>query len=149
MKSKCVLFLILLPLFHVLLSGSISKVAFGSDASGSVSGDISCTSGSESFQSNLSFSAFMSAAPVYGNWEITSDNDSSSRTLYTAGYFNGGNLGDQVFDLEGTETSDALCATQIPSAITLSGVCGPTGTLQINSNNGWTGEFRGNIECTG
>lgn len=85
MKSKCVLFLILLPLFHVLLSGSISKVAFGSDASGSVSGDISCTNGSESFQSNLSFSAFMSAAPVYGNWEITSDNDSSSRTLYTAG----------------------------------------------------------------
>src|SRR5258705_773662 len=45
---------ILLPLFHVLLSGSISKVAFGSDASGSVSGDISCTNGSASFQSNLS-----------------------------------------------------------------------------------------------
>ena len=149
MKSKFVLFLILLPLFHVLPSGSISKVAFGSDASGSVAGDISCTNGSPSFPSNLSFSAFMNAAPVYGNWEITSDNGSISRTLYAAGYFNGGNLGDQVFDLEGTETSDDLCATQIPSAITISGICGPTGTLQINSNNGWTGEFRGNIECTG
>ena len=68
MKSKCVLFLILLPLFHVLLSGSISKVAFGSDASGSVSGDISCTNGSESFQSNLSFSAFMSA--VSSLWKL-------------------------------------------------------------------------------
>ena len=149
MKSKFVLFLILLPLFHVLPSGSISKVAFGSDASGSVAGDISCTNGSPSFPSNLSFSAFMNAAPVYGNWEITSDNGSISRTLYAAGYFNGGNLGDQVFDLEGTETSDDLCATQIPSAITISGICGQTGTLQINSNNGWTGEFRGNIECTG
>lgn len=149
MKSKFVLFLILLPLFYVLLSGSISKVAFGSDASGSVAGDISCTNGSPSFQSNLSFSAFMNAAPVYGNWEITSDNGSISRTLYAAGYFNGGNLGDQVFDLEGTETSDDLCATQIPSAITISGICGQTGTLQINSNNGWMGEFRGNIECTG
>jgi len=149
MKSKFVLFLILLPLFQILLSDSISKVAFGSDASGSVAGDISCTNGSPSFQSNLSFSAFMNAAPVYGNWEITSDNGSISRTLYAAGYFNGGNLGDQVFDLEGTETSDDLCATQIPSAITISGICGQTGTLQINSNNGWTGEFRGNIECTG
>src|SRR6476620_1188566 len=148
MKSKCMLFLILLPLIHVLLSGSVSKVAFGSDASGSVSGDISCTN-AESFQSKNSFSAFMSAAPVYGNWERPPDNDSSSRTLYTAGYLNRGNLGDHVFDLEGTETSDDLCATQIPSAITLSGVCGPTGTLQINSNNGWTGEFGGNIECTG
>jgi len=149
MKSKFVLFLILLPLFQILLSDSISKVAFGSDASGSVAGDISCTNGSPSFPSNLSFSAFMNAAPVYGNWEITSDNGSISRTLYAAGYFNGGNLGDQVFDLEGTETSDDLCATQIPSAITINGICGPTGTLQINSNNGWTGEFRGNIECTG
>ena len=149
MKLKFVLFLILLPLFQILLSDSISKVAFGSDASGSVAGDISCTNGSPSFQSNLSFSAFMNAAPVYGNWEITSDNGSISRTLYAAGYFNGGNLGDQVFDLEGTETSDDLCATQIPSAITISGICGQTGTLQINSNNGWTGEFRGNIECTG
>ena len=149
MKSKFVLFLILLPLFQILLSDSISKVAFGSDASGSVAGDISCTNGSPSFPSNLSFSAFMNAAPIYGNWEITSDNGSISRTLYAAGYFNGGNLGDQVFDLEGTETSDDLCATQIPSAITISGICGPTGTLQINSNNGWTGEFRGNIECTG
>jgi len=149
MKSKFVLFLILLPLFHILPSGSISKVAFGSDASGSVAGDISCTNGSPSFQSNLSFSAFMNAAPIYGNWEITSDNGSISRTLYAAGYFNGGNLGDQVFDLEGTETSDDLCATQIPSAITINGICGPTGTLQINSNNGWKGEFRGNIECTG
>ena len=149
MNSKFVLFLILLPLFQILLSDSISKVAFGSDASGSVAGDISCTNGSPSFQSNLSFSAFMNAAPVYGNWEITSDNGSISRTLYAAGYFNGGNLGDQVFDLEGTETSDDLCATQIPSAITISGICGQTGTLQINSNNGWTGEFRGNIECTG
>ena len=149
MKSKFVLFLILFPLFYVLLSGSISKVAFGSDASGSVAGDISCTNGSPSFQSNLSFSAFMNAAPIYGNWEITSDNGSISRTLYAAGYFNGGNFGDQVFDLEGTETSDDLCATQIPSAITISGICGQTGTLQINSNNGWTGEFRGNIECTG
>jgi len=149
MKSKFVLFLILLPLFQILLSDSISKVAFGSDASGSVAGDISCTNGSPSFPSNLSFSAFMNAAPVYGNWEITSDNGSISRTLYAAGYFNGGNLGDQVFDLEGTETSDDLCATQIPSAITINGICGPTGTLQSNSNNGWTGEFRGNIECTG
>lgn len=149
MKSKFLFFLSLLPLFHVLLSNSISNVASGSDASGSVSGDVSCTTGSASFQSNLSFSAFMNGVPVYGNWEITSDNGSSSRTLYTAGYLSGGKVGDQGFDLEGTETSDDLCGTQIPSGVTLIGLCGPTGTLQINSNNGWTGEFRGNIECTG
>ena len=141
MKSKFVLFLILLPLFHVLLSGSISKVAFGSDASGSVAGDISCTNGSPSFQSNLSFSAFMNAAPVYGNWEITSDNGSISRTLYAAGYFNGGNLGDQVFDLEGTETSDDLCATQIPSAITINGICGPRGLYKSTLITAGRGNF--------
>ncbi len=149
MKSKSLYFLLSMSFFHVLLFGFISNVAFGRDASGSVSGNLSCADGSISLRSQLAFSAFMSDVPVYGNWEITSNNGSSLGTHNIAGYLSGGNVGNQDFDLKGTETSDDICGTQITSGITISGFCGPTGTVQINLNNGWRGEFGGNIECTG
>lgn len=121
--------------------------ALGGDASGSVSGSVNCLSSADKREARLTFSAFKGTVPIYGSWEIAAIDNLSNATAII-GYMNGGIIEQGKFNLEGTSTSDSICGSNVPSQVTLTGVCGDAGSLEIVSNGVWRGDFQGNIGCT-
>lgn len=144
MKSE---FLTITFFIALLLFSSLFGFASAADASGNIDGILTCTGNSVVYNGSLVLSAFMGDVPVYGNWEITSV-DSLGNTISVTGYLNAGTIGQGNFNLEGIATSDAICGIEVPSEVTVIGVCGSSGSLQIASHNDLRGEYLGNIECT-
>jgi hypothetical protein len=135
----------LLTLF--LIYNLSSTIASAADASGNVDGNIMCNGSTDRQNSTLALSAFMGDVPVYGNWEITSY-DSAGNTISVTGYLNTGNIGKDSFNLEGMVTSDSICGMQVPSEISLTGICGSSGSVRIASNSALEGDFLGDVQCT-
>lgn len=140
-----VITLFILTLF--IIYNSSSRIASAADASGNVGGNIICNGSTVGQNSTLTLSAFMGDVPVYGNWEITSY-DSGGNTISVTGYLNTGNIRNDSFDLKGMVTSDSICGMQVPSEISITGICGSSGSVRIMSNNALEGDFLGDIQCT-
>jgi hypothetical protein len=140
-------FVILTLLTLSLICYSSFNVASAADASGNVRGSIMCTGNPVGQNSSLALSAFIGDVPVYGNWEITSY-DISGNTISVTGYLNAGDIGSESFDLQGMVTTDSICGMQVPSEVSLAGICGSSGSVRIASNNILEANFLGDIQCT-
>lgn len=134
-----------LLLLFIITSFSITSVAYGTETSGNASGSISCPGGN-SEKGELSFSAFMKDAPVYGSWEVVLD-DSSGDKASNGGYLDSGKIDKANYNLEGKETTSNICGLDKKANISIHGECGNNAKIQVRADTGWKGTFEGNIDC--
>lgn len=132
-------------LLFMITMFSAATVAHGAETSGNASGSIICPD-DKSQKAELSFSAFMKDSPVFGSWEIVSD-DSSGDKQSNGGFLDSGKIGKNSYDLEGKETTSKICDLGKKGNISINGDCGKNGKIQVKSESGWKGSFEGNIDC--
>ncbi|MDQ6668401.1 MAG: hypothetical protein M3Y53_09275 [Thermoproteota archaeon] len=133
-------------------SNNIVTKASGNDqVSGSGSGDVTCPNGNHVGNAEISFGGFMSRVPLYGSWEVVAVNSESGNPLNQGGSFHSGSIGADHYSLNGREISDKICgstSSNIQTTATLSGQCGQGVTIELNANDGESGTFTGNADCT-
>ena len=134
-------------------SGNIITGVSGSDqVSGSGSGDVTCPNGKHVGNAEISFGGFMSRIPLYGSWEVVAVNSESSKSLNQGGSFHSGSIGADHYSLSGSEIAHKICgnssSSNIQTTTTLSGQCGQGVTIELNANDGESGTFTGNVDCT-
>jgi hypothetical protein len=134
-------------------SNIITKVIGNDQVSGSGSGDITCPNGKHVGKAEISFGGFMSKVPLYGSWEVVAVNSESGNSLNQGGSFHSGSIGADQYSLNGREISDKICgnsstSSNIHTTTTISGQCGQGVTIELNANDGESGTFTGNADCT-
>ncbi len=134
-------------------SNIITKVIGNDQVSGSGSGDVTCPNRKHVGNAEISFSGFMSKVPLYGSWEVVAVNSESGNLLNQGGSFHSGSIGADHYSLNGREISDKICgnsstSSNIQTTATISGQCGQGVTIELNANDGESGTFTGNADCT-
>ena len=134
-------------------SNIITKVIGNNQVSGSGSGDVTCPNGKHLGNAEISFGGFMSKVPLYGSWEVIAVNSESGNSLNQGGSFHSGSIGADHYSLNGREISDRICgnsstSSNIQTTATISGQGGQSVTIELNANDGESGTFTGNVECT-
>jgi hypothetical protein len=130
-----------------------TKVSGNDQVSGSGSGDVTCPNGKHVGNAEISFGGFMSKVPLYGSWEVVAVNSESGNSLNQGGSFHSGSIGADQYSLNGREISDKICgnsstSSNIQTTATISGQCGQGVTIELNANDGESGTFTGNADCT-
>ena len=131
----------------------ITKVIGNDQISGSGSGDLTCHNGKHIGNAEISFGGFMSNVPLYGSWEVVAVNSESGNSLNQGGSLHSGSIGADHYSLSGTEIANMICgnsnaSSNIQTTATLSGQCGQGVTIELNANDGESGTFTGNADCT-
>jgi hypothetical protein len=95
----------------------------------------------------------MSTVPLYGSWEVVAVNSESGNSLNQGGSLHSGSIGADHYSLSGTEIANKICgnsstSSNIQATTTLSGQCGQGVTIELNANDGESGTFTGNVDCT-
>ncbi|MDQ6864040.1 MAG: hypothetical protein M3044_09470 [Thermoproteota archaeon] len=134
-------------------SNIITKVIGNDQVSGSGSGDVTCPNGKHLGNAEISFGGFMSKVPLYGSWEVVAINSESGSSLNQGGSFHSGSIGADHYSINGREISDKICgnsstSSDIQTTATISGQCGQGVTIELNANDGESGTFTGNADCT-
>jgi hypothetical protein len=130
-----------------------TKVSGNDQVSGSGSGDVTCPNGKHVGNAEISFGGFMSKVPLYGSWEVVAVNSESGNSLNQGGSFHSGSIGADQYSLIGREISDKICgnsstSSNIQTTATIGGQCGQGVTIELNANDGESGTFTGNADCT-
>jgi hypothetical protein len=135
-------------------SSNIVTRAIGNDqVSGSGSGDVTCPNGKHVGNAEISFGGFLSKVPLYGSWEVVAVNSESGNSLSQGGSFHSGSIGTDHYNLNGREISDKICRNSstsgnIQTTATIAGQCGQGVTIELDANDGESGTFTGNADCT-
>ncbi|HET7149024.1 MAG TPA: hypothetical protein VFI73_11050 [Candidatus Nitrosopolaris sp.] len=129
-----------------------SIVVDNNQLSGSGSGGVMCPNGKHVGNAEISFGGFMSNVPLYGSWEIVAVSESGN-SLNQGGSLHSGNIGTDHYSLSGTQIANKICgnsstSSNIQTTTTLSGQCGQGVTIELNANDGESGTFIGNVDCT-
>ena len=95
----------------------------------------------------------MSKVPLYGSWEVIAVNSESGNSLNQGGSLHSGSIGADHYSLSGTEIANKICgnsgtSSNIQTTATLSGQCGQGVTIELIANDGESGSFTGNADCT-
>jgi hypothetical protein len=94
----------------------------------------------------------MSNVPLYGSWEVVAVNGESGTSLNQGGSLHSGTIGADHYSLSGTEIANTCgnsnTSSNIQTTATLSGQCGQGITFELNANDGESGTFTGNVDCT-
>jgi len=138
---------------YIATSTKVTIVIGNDQISGSGSGDVTCANGRHVGNAEISFGGFMSNVPLYGSWEVVAVNGESGTSLNQGGSLHSGSIGADHYSLSGTEIANKICgnsstSSNIQTTTTLSGQCGQGVTVQLNANDGETGTFTGNVDCT-
>jgi len=131
----------------------ITKVIGNDQVSGSGSGDLTCPNGRHVGNAEISFGGFMSNVPLYGSWEVVAVNGESGNSLNQGGSLHSGSIGADHYSLSGTEIANKICgnsstSSNIQTTAIISGQCGQGVTIELNANDGESGTFTGNVDCT-
>ena len=134
-------------------SNIITKVIGNDQISGSGSGDLTCPNGRHVGNAEISFGGFMSNVPLYGSWEVVAVNGESGNSLNQGGSLHSGSIGADHYSLSGTEIANKICgnsgtSSNIQTTATISGQGGQSVTIELNANDGESGTFTGNADCT-
>ncbi len=131
----------------------ITKVIGNDQISGTGSGDVTCPNGRHIGNAEVSFGGFISNVPLYGSWEVVAVNSESGSSLNQGGSLHSGSIGVDHYSLSGREIANKICgnsstSSNIQTIATLSGQCGHGVTIELNVNDGESGTFTGNVDCT-
>jgi hypothetical protein len=131
----------------------VTKLSGNDQVSGSGSVDVKCFNGKHVGNVEISFGGFMSRVPLYGSWEVAAVNSESGSSLYQGGSFHSRSIEADHYSINGREISDKICgnsstSSYIQTTATLSGQCGQGVTIELNANDGESGTFTGNVDCT-